>query len=473
MKSRTHGTLTRTARFLAALAATASIVAGAQASTGEEEKRVNQEVLDILLEKGDIDQQRYDELSAREAAEHKAATEDKVDVFYKNALNIQGDEWKIKIGGRIQADFATIHVQDKLGNAFDDESDPADASMLKGDGEGVEFRRARLYMSGELYDRILFKSQFDFAGGSVALKDVYIGMKGLGFLGTVKVGHFKEPFSLEEMASSKYLTFMERSLASVFDSVRNLGIGFENHYLDERMTAAGGIFAPTDDGGKFFSNDTDFDLTGRITGLPFYDEDDGDLLHLGFSIIQMVQDDITNSFSQRPEVHLAKKYLFTGDWVGDGATILNPEIAMVFGSAHASFEWKQIFADRNDGKDWEGMGAYVQSGVFLTGETRPYNTRNGTFARVTPNKPFDPVRGDWGAWELAARFSFLDLNDSGMKGGKEYNVTAGLNWYLYPSLRLMFNYVFADIDDTGVSPAFGTRGGGNLHAFQMRAALEF
>ena len=146
---------------------------------------------------------------------------------------------------------------------------------------------------------------------------------------------------------------------------------------------------------------------------------------------------------------------------------------MVLGPVHASFEWKQIFADRNDGKDWQGMGAYVQSGIFLTGETRPYNTKNGIFGRVSPLKPFNPATGDCGAWELAARFSYLDLNDSGMKGGRERNVTAGLNWYLYSNLRLMFNYVFADVEDTGVSPVFGTRGGGDLHAFQMRAALEF
>jgi phosphate-selective porin OprO/OprP len=257
-------------------------------------------VLEILLEKGDIDQQRYDE----------------------------------------------------LGNAYDDESDPLEADMLKGDGEGVEFRRARLYVSGELYDRIIFKSPFDFAGGDVSLNDAYIGMKGLGFLGTVKVGHFKEPFSLEELTSSKYITFMERSLPAVFDSSRNFGIGFQNHYLDKRMTAAAGIFAPTDSGGEFFSKDADFDLTGRITGLPFYDKGEGNLLHLVFSIIQKVQDDITNSFSQRPEAHLAEKYLFTGDYVSDGATVINPEIEMVLGPVHASFEWKQTFADRND---WEGM----------------------------------------------------------------------------------------------------------------------
>jgi len=473
MRSRIRGTRIQTAFCLAALAAAALLAAGAQAATEEGDKRVNQEVLDILLEKGDIDQKRYDELKAREEAEHEAATEKKVDVFYKNALNIQGENWKLKMGGRIQADFATIHVEKSLRTAYDDESDPADASMIKGGGEGVEFRRARLYTSGELYDRIVFKSQIDFATGSVAIKDMYIGMKDLGFLGTVKVGHFKEPFSLEELTSSNYITFMERSLPSIFDSERNFGLGFQNHFLDQRMTVAGGIFAPTNENGKFFSNDTDFNLAGRVTGLLYYDKDDGNLVHLGFSIVQNIQDDVTNDYAQRPEVHLAQKYLFTSDYITDGSTVLNPELAMVFGPVNASFEWKQIFADRNDGKDWVGKGAYVQAGVFLTGETRPYDTKSGTWGRVSPLKPFNPSTGDYGAWELAARFSFIDLNNSGMNGGKENNVTVGLNWYLYSNLRMMFDYVFADVTNTGRSPAFGTRGGGDLNAFAMRAQLSF
>ena len=98
MTIRTHAILARTARALAVLAASALVAAGAQAATGEGDKRVNQEVLDILLEQGDIDQQRYDELKAKEEAEHEAATEKKVDVFYKNALHIQGDDWKMQTG---------------------------------------------------------------------------------------------------------------------------------------------------------------------------------------------------------------------------------------------------------------------------------------------------------------------------------------------------------------------------------------
>ena len=65
---------------------------------------------------------------------------------------------KIKIGGRLQADYSTIHVTDAL-----------EAAVPSGDGEGVEFRRAGFYMQGELNKRAFWKSQIEFAKGAGAL----------------------------------------------------------------------------------------------------------------------------------------------------------------------------------------------------------------------------------------------------------------------------------------------------------------
>ena len=275
-------------------------LAGADARADAEEKRFGQQILEILRDEGKIDDERYEELRQLEEAEHEAAQQsgsenpEAFGVTYENGLNFDRNDGqvKIKLGGRIQADFASIHVDSDLTNAFDntDPMVPMDTTQIGGDGEGVELRRTRLYVSGDLYDRIVFKSQFDFAGGDVALRDQYIGIKNIPYLGTVLVGHMKEPFSLEQLTSSKYLTFMERSLPSILDSARNFGLLFKNHYLDQRMTASAGIFAVTGSDGEFFSREQDFNLSGRVTGLPVYDGEKNQLVHLGFSVIQRIAD---------------------------------------------------------------------------------------------------------------------------------------------------------------------------------------
>ncbi len=268
--------LTRTVAWL--VLAAVSFIFGTTAQAETEEKRFGQEVIEILREAGKIDDERYEELKKKEEAEHAAATQARnakdpggYSFNYSNGLQFMRNDGRVKIkfGGRIQADFASIHVDGNLTNAtIVGPPPPLPPLTIGGDGEGVEFRRTRLYVSGDLHDRIIFKSQFDFAGGDVDLKDMYIGMKNIPYLGTIKIGHMKEPFSLEEITSSKYITFMERSLPSVFDSARNFGVIFNNHYFDQRMTASAGIFVPTDDGGEFFSQKTDFNISGRLTGLP-------------------------------------------------------------------------------------------------------------------------------------------------------------------------------------------------------------
>jgi len=49
--------------------------------------------------------------------------------------------------------------------------------------------------------------------------------------------------------------------------------------------------------------------------------------------------------------------------------------------------------------------------------------------------------GGIGAWELAVRYSQLNLNSNDIRGGNEKDLTVGLNWYTTPNLKLMTNYV--------------------------------
>ncbi len=478
-EERSCTTISLTAIVLVALVASSPVIA--------EEKSVNEEILEILRDNGTIDEQQYQDLKDRQQAEAEEAAKgtarDPLGYSFKYSNGLQfmrnDGQFKLKLGGRIQADFATIHTDSDL-----------DDAVPRGDGEGTEFRRARLYMSGEMYDRVIFKAQYDFAGGDADFKDVYIGMKNLGPVGTVLVGHFKQPFGLEELTSSKYITFMERALPTIFDSSRDFGIGASNHVLGDRMTWAAGVFAPTNEFGDSFTNDTRFDLTARLTGLPWYAEEGRQLVHLGVSVNQQFRDDITLRYRQRPEAHLAKRYLDTGAFKTDNNTLLSFEAAWVQGPFSLQGEWKHAWINPSTaGADRSQIdGAYVQASWFLTGENRVYKTSSGAFGRVTPRRSFDPQNGGWGAFELAARYSWMDINDpdlnaaatGGGGGGKEQNVTAGINWYLFSNLRLTANYVYANVSNTGVQrvddpgvPTFFPREGGDIHLFQARAQIEF
>jgi len=236
------------------------------------------------------------------------------------------------------------------------------------------------------------------------------------------------------------------------------------------MTASAGIFAVTGDDGEFFSRERDFNLSGRVTGLPLYDKEENRLVHLGFSVIQRIADNADGGFSLRPEINQAKKYLDTGDFDTDGATVIAAEMAGVAGPFSVQAEWKNGWIDNREGENWEADSAYVEASYFLTGESRNYKTSSGVFGRVTPNRPFNPTTGDWGAWQIAARYSWIDLQDSGMNGGEEQNVTAALSWHLYSNVRLQFNYTYADVDDTG---DVLSNASGDIHAFQTRAQIQF
>ena len=151
-------------------------------------------------------------------------------------------------------------------------------------------------------------------------------------------------------------------------------------------------------------------------------------------------------FSARPESYLTDdKLADTGDIATTRTNLINGELAWVWGPFSLQGEYYQAFL--NDTGNPSFWGFYAYGSLCLTGENRKYDTSDGAFESITPRRNFDPFQGGWGAWELAARYSYIDLNSNGINGGKEGNLTLGLNWYLNPNVRLMFNYINASVND--------------------------
>ncbi len=360
-----------------------------------------------------------------------------LEMSWKNGIRFQTEDkaFSFKLGGRIMNDWAFMSEDDEVKAAVGELQDAT-----------TEFRRARLYISGTIYDKIIFKAQYDFAGGDADFKDVYLGLKKLPAVGTLKVGHFKEPFGLEELTSSKYITFMERSLPIVFTPSRNTGIGVNNTALNKRLTWSAGAFLDTNDYGDEAGAENSEAVTARITGLPWYRGKDG-LLHLGLSYSYRDAKDDAVRFRERPEAHLAPRFVDTGDINADSENRFGIEAALVHGPLSIQGEYMGTQVDALSGPDPEFSGYYGYVSYFLTGEHRAYKNSTGAFDRVKPKTNFG--KGGIGAWEVALRYSQLDLNDAPITGGELKDITLGVNWYLNPNVRAMLNYVGADLDTVG------------------------
>lgn len=368
-------------------------------------------------------------------------------IYREGGLHIDGryEKIKFKIGGSIMVDAGAIDADNELDRAFPSLED-----------NDIDFRRFNLDIRGIFFDAIEFRLDIDFANVR-DIKDNWIRFKNIPILNRVRFGHLKEPSSLEELTSIQNLTFMEQSLPTqALTPGRNLGARYNNDFLENRMTLALGGFWETSSFdnpnalGDRINENNGFNLSARITGLPRYTEDGEDLIHLGLSYAHMFRDignkDANARFNTPPETRITNERLVdTGDLVIDRGDRIGAEFAMVRGPLSLQGEYQHVIVYESD--DLNFWGYYLYGSYFLTGENRRYNRSNGTFTRIEPKKNFRPFKGGWGAWELGLRYSYLDLNSKGTRGGEERNFAVGLNWYLHPKMRFMFNYIRANVED--------------------------
>ncbi len=363
-------------------------------------------------------------------------------------------QFKFKFGGRIMLDHAYFNQNTELDTNF---------GILQ-ITNGTEIRRARIFASGTIYENIEFKLQADFSGAEVSLKDVYIGIKDIPLIGTLRIGHVKEPFRLEVMTSSKYITFMERSFSESFLPVRNNGIVLFNDFFDKKLSIQAGYFRNSDGTANSINVNNGYSITGRATSLLINNKAQRQLWHIGLGLSSRIPDSETYKISSRPESHLDIKYINTGTIENiDKINFTNFETAFVSGpiALQAEYLTAKVNTEATT-NDYAFSSYYGQVSYFLTGESRKYKSSYGGFDRVKPNNNFGGKNNGTGAWELALRYSHSDLNNEDILGGEQSDVTLGVNWYLNPSTRIMLNHVWADIQDAGKATIF-----------QMRFQIDF
>jgi phosphate-selective porin OprO and OprP len=373
----------------------------------------------------------------------------------------------INVTGQLQIDSVTFNQSDVNKEAV-------------GELENATgFRRARLGAFGELFETTEYRIEFDFAGnGRPRFLDNWIAIKDVPYLKNMIVGHFFEPFSLERYTPNRFITFLERSSVDVFAPARNTGMMIFGHNYDENVIWAFGVFRTNSDTfGDSVNDSSDYAGTGHLTWLPYYDDESNgrELLHLGASFSMRYAGDKVVRFRKRPENDLQAfekrdfpVFADTGDIAADSFMLMGVEAAWVHGPFSLQSEAVATRVNRLDGPNPMFVGYYAMGSYFLTGENRSYarttilgRFREGIFQRITPNTNAFKGNVDQGmpagigAWELAARWQYIDLNSQDIQGNRLGTLTLGVNWYLNPNTRVQFNYLrpLLKSADTGRSHA--------------------
>ena len=463
---------------------------------------------------------------------------------WKNTFDSESahKDFRVKIGGRTQVDAV----------AFSAGAGPNQPAGRAGEdpqlADTVNMRRARFRMEGRMYEVYDWACEYDFvnqlnvnastipnerdAGPLTATTDLWMQIRELPILGTVRIGNQKDPYGFEHLTSSRWLNFMERSFSQdAFEGPFNNGflpgIQIMNSAYDGRVAWQVGEFkninAPFG-----FSNTTGGSQTvGRFVMLPVFEDEGRKLIHLGVSGRTMepqrrapAYDQVTGDptgptlpytrFRSRGDIRngppgpLNSIYADTGLLQANWQNMVGLEFVGNNGpwSFQSEYFGSWLYNARTPSKAIDGFennkgitgqqpapgtslgtvfyqGGYAEVLYFLTGESRTYSLIESRFDRPIPRNNFYVVREGGrrgrpvvseGAWQLAARYNYLCLSDGQVNGGVLNGMTIGLNWLVNPNARIYFNYDFTYRQFVNVN---NDNGSGGINGFGTRLAFDF
>lgn len=338
---------------------------------------------------------------------------------------------------------------------------------------GFLLRRARPILSGTVYRDFSYFFQPEFGGSTVQILDAYANYHYSDGL-QLEVGKFKPPVGLEPLQSDVNLLFNERSLVTALLPYRDLGVQLHGDLADGRVSYAAAVVngAPdwtTTTTNQPFQSYAAFD--GRVFLQPWKNSSVDALRGIGFGVGGSYQPNHPNTSSSTgltPGFNTdgqQKFFSYNSGVYGDGAEWrISPQAYYYYGPLGVMGEYAlndqrvALAGDRPaefQNHAWEISGSWL-----LTGEDASYNG-------VQPLHPFNPLTGDWGAWQIVGRFAQLDVDKSvftadgnnvfassakSASGAQAWSV--GLNWYLNRNIRANLSYsrtIFSGY--TGASPA--------------------
>lgn len=343
-----------------------------------------------------------------------------------------------------------------------------DALRARNLSDGSYLRRARLGWEGAHGKRIAYRAMFELGDDDPeqsAIAEVWVSYNRAPY--AIKAGAYSPPTNMEGATSSDSTLFLERATAA--DLSRSLGggdgrIGVTVTRSNAKSMVSFSLTGPQIDDGEGYVPRAA--ILGRYTRNLQWRQDYR--LHFGLNGTYVLAPpegrdrELAKHFPVRflntPEIDVDDTPLIdTGEIDTSHAAVIGLEFAGQRKSLYLQAEAFWFGLDRHGGQpgDPDFGGFYVQGSWILTGETRRFNRSKGAFWFPKPDKPLG--QGGLGAWEVAFRYSVMDLNyragspgeatpDGGIRGGRQEIWGAALLWYPRPRVRLMMNYLHVNVD---------------------------
>ena len=326
-------------------------------------------------------------------------------------------------------------------------------TQLNKAGSGVSIRRLRFAIKSILWKKWYGEVDLDFAGGQTEIKDAIIKYKLKD--GFIKMGHFKEPYSMEATTSSRHTTFIERSLPSKFAPSRHLGLAFSK--WSKKWLVISGIFfnkageyeevENTQSLNKKEGLDEGISYTTRLVYNPILSSDK--VIHIGLATSYRTPktsngDANTYRFSTRALSSInRKKYIDTDDiYDVDHRILLGYELAAAYKNFMIQGEYmtNDIYGI-NDNYIVNLSGGYIEAAWLIFGSKYNYNHKEGEFTQISQ-------KNAWGELQFAIMYSYVNANDkdAAIYGGEGESYSFGLTYFANPNVKFKLNYNYINHD---------------------------
>jgi phosphate-selective porin OprO and OprP len=362
---------------------------------------------------------------------------------------------------------------------------------------GTNFRRARIGVEGTLFTDWFYSFLFDMGGTGVEgsrLSDAYLQYNGFAPL-RFRTGSYGTPQGLEDQTGVGDLIFAER--AAPADIARNIAAADGRQNLITVFANGDDYYVAASISGQRAGDASFFDeqqaLVTRGAVRLHGDRDSNVVINGTTTYVYKVADAGASpagasplTLAALPEHSVdATRLISTGAVNADGLFSWGAEAAANYRNFYVQGGYFDFTIYRRDSAlaDPSFDGWYAQGTWVLTGEPRRFNPAMQTWQAPAPAKVFAPQDGGWGAFEVAARYSWTDLDYragavgtgtpvGGIRGGTQSAWTVGLNWYPNAAVRFLLDYQNVDVDRLSAAAPYAEIGQ-TIDIFSLRSQVAF